>query len=62
MSRSVTVTVPARLHLGFLDIDGSLGRRFGSIGLSIDRPVTRVTLEHARQTAVVGPGSERAGR
>ena len=24
----VTVTVPARLHLGFLDLDGGLGRRF----------------------------------
>ena len=31
----ITVTVPARLHLGFLDLNGGLGRRFGSIGLAI---------------------------
>ncbi len=25
---------PARLHLGFLDLNGGLGRRFGSLGLA----------------------------
>ena len=34
--RSVRVATTARLHLGFLDLNGDLGRRFGSIGLSID--------------------------
>ena len=34
----VTVRAPARLHFGFIDLDGSLGRRFGSIGLAIDEP------------------------
>jgi len=32
----VTVAAPGRLHLGFLDPDGSLGRSFGSLGLTID--------------------------
>jgi beta-ribofuranosylaminobenzene 5'-phosphate synthase len=32
----VTVTAPARLHLGFLDLNGAAGRKFGSIGLAID--------------------------
>ncbi|MGE0213924.1 MAG: beta-ribofuranosylaminobenzene 5'-phosphate synthase family protein [Parvibaculaceae bacterium] len=62
MSRSVTVTVPARLHLGFLDIDGSLGRRFGSIGLSIDSPVTRVTISRAARDVVEGCERARAAR
>lgn len=32
----VTVHAPARLHLGFVDLHGGLGRSFGSIGLAID--------------------------
>ena len=34
--KRVRVITSARLHLGFLDLNGDLGRRFGSIGLSID--------------------------
>jgi beta-RFAP synthase len=34
----------ARLHLGFLDLNGGLGRRFGSIGLSIDAFETRLEI------------------
>lgn len=40
----ITVTAPARLHLGFLDLHGGLGRRFGSLGVTIDTFQTRVTL------------------
>ena len=43
---TVTVTAPARLHLGFLDLHGGLGRRFGSLGVTIDTFQTRVTLAH----------------
>jgi beta-ribofuranosylaminobenzene 5'-phosphate synthase len=32
----VCVRAPGRLHLGFLDPAGSLGRRFGSLGLVVD--------------------------
>lgn len=39
-----TVSAPARLHLGFLDLNGNLGRRFGSLGLAIDTFRTRVAL------------------
>ena len=56
---SVTVTAAARLHLGFLDLHGGLGRRFGSIGLTINSPRTRVTVSAARHTSVVGPDQER---
>lgn len=56
------MAVPARLHLGFLDLDGSLGRRFGSIGLPLDGPGTRLTIAAAPQTAITGAQHERAGR
>jgi beta-ribofuranosylaminobenzene 5'-phosphate synthase len=44
---TITVDAPARLHLGFLDPSGSLGRAFGSVGLTIDAPGTRITAQYA---------------
>ena len=41
---AVRVEVPARLHLGFLDMEGGLGRRFGSLGLTLDGLGTELTL------------------
>jgi beta-RFAP synthase len=32
----------ARLHLGFLDLNGACGRRYGSIGVTLERPRCRV--------------------
>ena len=40
----VVVRAPARLHLGFLDPSGSLGRHYGSLGLVIDGLETVVQL------------------
>jgi beta-RFAP synthase len=60
MFDSVTATAPARLHLGFLDMNGGLGRRFGSIGLSIDHPVTRLTIVRAAAPFIEGPEALRA--
>jgi beta-ribofuranosylaminobenzene 5'-phosphate synthase len=57
---SVTVAASARLHLGFLDMNGGLGRRFGSLGLAIDRPVTRLSIRRAARLAATGPEAERA--
>ena len=59
---SVTVTVPARLHLGFLDLNGGLGRRFGSIGLAINGLKTSITFNAASQLRVTGPENERVRR
>lgn len=56
---SVTVTVPARLHLGFLDLNGGLGRRFGSIGMAISGPRTSITIRAASHMHVTGPEHER---
>jgi beta-ribofuranosylaminobenzene 5'-phosphate synthase len=58
----VAVFAPARLHLGFLDLEGGLGRRFGGLGLAIDRFGTRLRLAQARSASASGPGAERALR
>jgi beta-RFAP synthase len=54
------VIAPARLHLGFLDLNGGLGRRYGSIGLAIDEPATVVTVRRAVEARATGPESERS--
>lgn len=60
MSISVTIKVPARLHLGFLDPSGRGGRRFGSLGLPLNEPETVVTLARSSETVVIGPDADRA--
>ena len=62
MSIVVTASVPARLHLGFLDLSGGAGRRFGSIGLPLKAPETVVSLSRSPKTVMEGPDAERAGR
>jgi beta-ribofuranosylaminobenzene 5'-phosphate synthase len=57
---SVRVAAPARLHLGFLDLNGGLGRLFGSIGLAIDTPRTELVLKRARAFKGEGPDHARA--
>ncbi len=56
----ITVTATARLHFGFLDPSGRSRRPFGSFGLSLDRPRTRLSLERAGSASVAGPEQERA--
>jgi beta-ribofuranosylaminobenzene 5'-phosphate synthase len=58
----VTVTASARLHLGFLDLNGELRRSFGSFGLAISDLRTRVVISRAAVPRVSGPDSERARR
>ena len=55
----VSVTVPARLHLGFLDLHGGLGRRFGSLGITLDGPFTSLRLKPASDLRVAGAEAER---
>ena len=56
----VTVSAPARLHLGFLDPGGSLGRRFGGIGLALEAPETTLSIRRSLRDAVSGHGAARA--
>jgi beta-ribofuranosylaminobenzene 5'-phosphate synthase len=66
MSESVTIEVPARLHLGFLDIPGSApepGReRFGSIGLPITGISTQLKISLGSSDQVEGDESDRISR
>lgn len=52
---SVHVEAPARLHLGFIDLNGSLGRRFGSLGLTLQGNGTSLKLAPAKTLKVTGP-------
>jgi beta-ribofuranosylaminobenzene 5'-phosphate synthase len=57
---AVTVTVPARLHLGFLDLSHGSARRFGGIGLAISELKTQITITRASHPQIVGPEGGRA--
>lgn len=50
----VTVAAPARLHLGFLDPNATLGRAFGSLGLVVEGPGTLLEAQRAEADHVVG--------
>lgn len=54
--RTVRVTAPARLHQGIFDLSGSLGRRFGGLGVAIARPA--VILEASRSDKLAAHGTE----
>ena len=60
--REAAVTATARLHFGFLDPSGRSARPFGSFGLSLDVPRTRLVLCRAERLTVSGPEGERAER
>ncbi|HEX3138945.1 MAG TPA: beta-ribofuranosylaminobenzene 5'-phosphate synthase family protein, partial [Rhizobacter sp.] len=66
--RVVRLRAPGRLHLGFLDPAGTLGRRFGSLGLVIDGLGTELQLSAAPSDQLVAGRPEaqveieRAGR
>ncbi len=57
---SVNVTTSSRLHLGFFDLNGGLGRKFGSIGLSLQAPVTSLSISPSKTFTAEGEGAERA--
>ncbi len=58
--RAITVSAPARLHLGFVDLNGSLGRKYGSLGLAVDQPATVLTVREAQTFHAAGPEAARA--
>ena len=41
----VKITTSGRLHLGFMDLNGDLGRLYGSIGVTVKAPRTQLTVE-----------------
>ena len=50
---SITIRATARLHLGFIDLHGGLGRIFGSLGVSIDKPVCVVELQRKKEGLLI---------
>jgi beta-ribofuranosylaminobenzene 5'-phosphate synthase len=52
----VSVESSARLHMGFFDLNGGLGRKFGSIGLSLAHPTIHLNacLSDALTVSAVG--------
>jgi beta-RFAP synthase len=55
--RGVGIAAPGRLHLGFLDPSGSLGRRFGSLGLVIGGFETRLALRRSGSSRLTADGA-----
>ncbi|MDI9349004.1 MAG: beta-ribofuranosylaminobenzene 5'-phosphate synthase [Candidatus Symbiobacter sp.] len=55
---SIHITASARLHFGFLDLQGGLGRRFGSIGVAIDGIFSSFSLSLSDDFAVTGAGAD----
>ena len=60
--RHASVRTPARLHMGFVDLHGGMGRRYGGIGLALEHLFTRVRLEPAPGVTAEGPDAARAAR
>lgn len=46
--------------MGFIDLSGSLGRHFGSIGVALNDIATRLTVSKAAKLQVNGPSARRA--
>lgn len=54
------VLAPARLHMGFIDLSGALGRNFGSIGVGLNEINTQLMVTYADSLTVSGHITERA--
>ena len=57
MAANVQVRSSARLHMGFFDLHGGLGRKFGSIGLSLAEPVLLMNASGAEKLTITGEQS-----
>ena len=54
---SIAVKSGGRLHMGFFDLHGGLGRKFGSIGLSLTAPSLELSANSAEKLHVAGLAS-----
>jgi beta-ribofuranosylaminobenzene 5'-phosphate synthase len=57
---TVRVEAPARLHMGMLDASGDGARRFGGLGVAVNRPAAIVEASASDELTVEGPDAERA--
>lgn len=56
----ITITAPARLHMGFFDLGVTRSRRFGGIGVGLNEIQTRIEVTQARAWSAEGNGADRA--
>jgi len=56
----IRIETAARLHMGFLDMHGGLGRRFGSLGVGLEKPRLVLEAAPAPELTCEGPGAEAA--
>ncbi len=55
----VIVRTPSRLHFGFIDLRGNLGRKYGSSGVALKTPRTVVEAEEKSKLQIEGLNKER---
>jgi beta-ribofuranosylaminobenzene 5'-phosphate synthase len=48
--------------MGFIDLSGSLGRHFGSIGVALNEHATRLAVTSAERRTITGPSARRADK
>ncbi len=50
----LTITTPSRLHLTLIDMNASIGRVDGSIGLTLDKPVIKISARKSDNVEIIG--------
>jgi beta-ribofuranosylaminobenzene 5'-phosphate synthase len=53
--KNITVITPSRIHIALIDLNGSLGKIDGGIGLSLSSPGFRISAEYADETTIEAP-------
>ena len=53
-SKIISIKAHARLHFGFFDLHGGLGRKFGSLGVALDELATEMEISLADELSIVG--------
>jgi len=54
----VVVEAGSRIHLGFIDLSGDLGRTYGSVGLYLERPNFKAIIRESDEIVVEGEGRD----
>ncbi len=58
MTERVIVRAPSHVHLGNFDLNGELGRLFGTIGFALEEPYLKVVVEEHDSIVIEGPYRE----
>ena len=57
-----TIATSARLHMGFIDLQGSAVSKFGSLGMSIDAPCIQISIAKSKKTLIDAKSSENVSK